>query len=316
MSAIYLYFWHFDGDFSINYTMNKLWKNLGVGAVAIVVVAFFANPTRYMQCFFDGLAVWAHNVLPALFPFSLLGALLTNTQKAPKKCGLFGKLFNAQNCTQLFVLNLLCGYPVGAKLVSQHTTDKRLALKLFSFCSSASPVFLIVTIGANLLRNTTATIVLVASHVLSVVANGLLHRNDKTTKLTFNFNLQQDFSQSLTNTVLSMLSVGSLVALFFMLTSIVEDLLPSTLTRNNFFRFAVGLCEMTNGAIAICQNNDVFVSTVLVCAIVSFGGLCVLLQSYAFLCKCKVSLWEMTKIKATQSAFATLFCFVLALIFL
>ncbi len=296
--------------------MTKLWKPLGVCAVAIVIVAFFANPTRYMQCFFDGLAVWAHNILPALFPFSLLGALLSNMQKTQSKHGVFDKLFNTQNAGKLFVLNLLCGYPVGAKLISQHTADKQLALKLFSFCSSASPVFLIVTIGTNLLQNATATSVLVASHVLAVMANGLLHCNIKTTEHICNFHSKQDFSESLTNTILSMLSVGSLVALFYMLTTIMQDLLPSIVTQNNFFRFAVGLCEMTNGAIAICQNNDVFVSTILVCAIVSFGGLCVILQSYAFLCKCNVTLWKITKIKVIQSAFSTIFCFVLAIIFL
>ena len=77
-----------------------------------VAGVFLHSPEIYMQSFFDGLTVWAHNVLPALFPFAVLSALAVKFFPKPR-FSLCKKLFGV-TADDLYIVSLLCGYPIGA----------------------------------------------------------------------------------------------------------------------------------------------------------------------------------------------------------
>ena len=109
-----------------------------------------------------------------------------------------------------------------------------------------------------------------------------------------------------------MLSVGALIALVYMFTSMVKSLFPSDVSESLVFNFALGLAEMTNGVFAItslCQNLSV--ATTLCSALLAFGGAGVLLQSMSFLSakgvKVAAYLWQ----KVIQAAIATIVSFLL-----
>ena len=270
-----------------------------------------------MQSFFDGITVWAYNVLPALFPFTVLTTLAIKL-KPRSKLSLTKTLFGI-SCDNEFVMSLLCGYPIGAKAVSDSNADTTTATRMCSFCSSAGPIFIIATVGAKLLQNTTATIIIVVSHFLSVILNGLIYRRkDKAINLSevdAHFN-PEDFGNTITNSALSIISVGGLIALFYMLADMIKNILPASLSDNVAVSFVIGLLEMTNGILGVCKLTDVATATVLCSTLLAFGGICVFLQCYAFLGKKKIKAFEVFKMKLTQSAFATILSFVLVKIFL
>ena len=278
--------------------------------VAIIAI-FISAPVKYMQSFFDGVTVWAYNVLPALFPFAVLSTLAFKI--APKSKKSFTKTLFGISCDRVFLMSLLCGYPIGAKAIADSNADQAAATRACSFCSTAGPIFIIATVGAKLLRSVNATIIIISVHIISAVLNGLIYRKKEYAEL-LDANGQltaQDFGNTVTSSVLSVLSVGGLIALFYMLTDMLRSFLPQTVSDSLAFSYGVGLLEMTNGIIAVCKHTDVATATVLASSLLALGGACVFFQCYAFLgCK-KVKAVDVIKMKLTQSALATILSFVL-----
>lgn len=270
----------------------------------------------YMQSFLDGVTVWAYNVLPALFPFAVLTTLATKF--FPKgKFSVCKPLFGVR-ADDIFLISLLCGYPMGAKAVSESAYDCETSTQLCSFCSTAGPIFIVATVGVKLLGNTIAALILIVSHVLSAILNGILHRKSRLDAVaaTQNEFHSADIGNAVTSAMLSTLSVGGLIALFYMLTDIVKSFLPSAVAQSVATGFVLGLFEMTNGIISVCSVCDVLTATVLCSFLLAFGGICVFAQSLAFLSQKNVNFWKFFKMKLTQGSIATLVSCCLGLLFL
>ena len=128
-------------------------KTLRITAIAaflIVLGIFISAPSKYMQSFFDGITVWAYNVLPAIFPFTVLTTLALKVR--PKAKISFSKKLFCIDCDSVFIASLLCGYPIGAKIIGDSDASTITATKACAFCSSAGPIFMIGTVGAKLLQ--------------------------------------------------------------------------------------------------------------------------------------------------------------------
>jgi hypothetical protein len=125
-----------------------------------------------------------------------------------------------------------------------------------------------------------------------------------------------NFTNALTNSIFAVLSVGGLIALFFMLTEMFQAILPTNVASHPTIFFFVGLLEMTSGILKICATCDIFCATVCTSALLSFGGLCVALQCFAFVAQKGVKFSNLLKMKCTQCAFATIVAFVLSKLFL
>lgn len=82
-----------------------------------------------------GLSLWYRIILPSLLPFLILCRLMQYYQK-----NLTGRP------VQIAFLGLLCGYPMGAKLLADLCRNQRFSVRkaawLLSFCNQASPMFL------------------------------------------------------------------------------------------------------------------------------------------------------------------------------
>ncbi len=283
---------------------------------AAVVCVFVSAPTKYMQSFFDGLTVWAINVLPALFPFAVLSALALKI--APhKKISLSKSLFGV-DCDNAWTMSLLCGYPIGARAIADSNADAYTATKACAFCSTAGPIFMLATVGTTLLKNNVATVILLISHLLSSLFNGLLYRSQKPMTLSEQSKelCAADLGNTITDSALAVISVGGLIALFYMLTDMLKSFLPADIADSLPLAFAIGVLEMTNGVFAVCRVADVATATVLCSGLLALGGVCVFCQCYAFLGKKGVKVRDILKMKLTQSAIATLVSFCLVNIFL
>lgn len=269
-----------------------------------------------MQSFFDGLTVWAYNVLPALFPFTVLTSL-TLKFKSKSKLTITKKLFGI-SCDNVWLMSLLCGYPIGAKAIADSNADRDSATRACSFCSTAGPIFIIATVGNKWLQNSGATVILVVTHIFSSLLNGLIYRSKNATELLDKANdlKAEDFGNIITNSTLSILSVGGLIALFYMLADMLKNFLPTTVSDSLVVAYAVGILEMTNGTFGVCKLANTATATVLCSSLLALGGICVFFQCYAYLGQKKVKAKDIVKMKLTQSAFATLLSFCLVKIFL
>lgn len=276
---------------------------------AAIFIIFVCDATSYMTIFVNGISVWANNVLPAVFPFAVLFTLVASKLQSGKR-SLTAKLFNCDSDI-VYLCSLTCGYPIGAKLIAESSADSTAATKASSFCSSPTPIFLIATIGAKMLNSAKATIVLLVANVLATVANGLTYRSTDAKRVNF-CEKQTPFGEIVASCMAASLTVGGLIALFFMLSAMIKSFLPTSVADSAVVGFLFGLLEMTNGVISVCATCDVKVATVLCCALTSFGGLCILAQSFAFLSAKKVKLRSLIVQKVTQCAYCTIFGLVLS----
>lgn len=291
----------------------KFVKIVATGVFAVVFATFLADPQKYMQSFLNGATVWALNVLPSLFPFAVLSPLalkfLPQTKRSVTKF-LFGI-----SADDAFLTSLLCGYPLGAKQLADCGFDKSTTTAACSFCSSASPIFVVATVGAKLLKSNVAAVVLLVSHVVGVVLNGLLHRKsngNSHTPLPRKF-AASDVGNAVGSAVSSVLSVGGLIALFYMLTDMLKSFLPQNVANSATTSFLIGLVEMTNGIVGVCAMRNTLTAAVLSCFLLSFGGACVILQSLAFLSD-KIYVGKFLIMKLTQASISALVCFALCLL--
>ena len=103
----------------------------------------------------NGLKLWANNVVPSLLPFFIATNLLSHTnviKYVSKACNKFMRpIFNVPGeCAYAFILGLISGYPVGAKIVTDLkdnnlcTTEE--AERMLCFTNNSGPLFIVGTV--------------------------------------------------------------------------------------------------------------------------------------------------------------------------
>lgn len=102
----------------------------------------------------QGLALCYRTVLPALFPAMVLCGMLSEvTEQLP-----------FAPARTLWCTSLLCGYPLGLQAVARSYArgilEEKQALRLSACCSNASPVFLILYAGSEVLGSTASGVAL------------------------------------------------------------------------------------------------------------------------------------------------------------
>lgn len=130
----------------------------------------------------NGLILWATAVIPSLFPFFVATEMLSYTNVvsflgkwlSPIMRPLFGVPGEGAFA---FIMGLISGYPVGAKIVSnfmeQEICTKEEAERMLAFTNNSGPLFIIGTVGITLFGNSTIGILLFVTHILACISVGI-----------------------------------------------------------------------------------------------------------------------------------------------
>ena len=106
------------------------------------------HPAEALPAARDGLTLWLNVMIPALLPFLILTGILLKTGNIRKLLNpaapLTKKLLGLSPAgTYVFLLGLLCGYPMGAKLAHDLYINQQISRRegeyLLSFSCNASP---------------------------------------------------------------------------------------------------------------------------------------------------------------------------------
>ena len=314
-------------------------KKLSQAAITLfllfILLLFSCFPKRYMQICADGIALWATCVLPSSLPFLFLTALLTQTGSVsrlskilnPITAVLFGISGVGGYC---LLMSFLCGYPVGAKTVSDLKENGIIspseATKMSALCSSSGPLFILGSVGMGIFNNAKVGTILLSSHLLAVLLSGLIFRFYKTDRSSARLPDLRRFDnvlyECMLSSVLTALCVGGFVAIFYTLSYILNDwglLLPlrNALTLLGMDEkiaegLARGLVEMTGGCNALAFAAAP--ANIAGCAfLITFGGVSILFQQICFLKKAEVKLQFFLPVKVLQSFLAALIAFLLSI---
>lgn len=301
-----------------NFVSNKLnIKNFLIAfLVCVIISCLVINPSKYIFVCLNGILIFSKNILPALFPFIFFTKLLTSTgyvEYVSKYLSKFTKIM--YNCpaisSYVFLMSILSGYPLGAKITAdlyqQGIITREEAHRICSFTSNSGPMFIVGTVGVGMLCNAHAGYIILISHIISALINGLIYRkyapkfmdikpilNNPTTSIDFKL------SQCMENSIISVLLIGGYIAIFFIITEVLASL-------NIFYPiikfleiFGVdseistgiinGIFEITNGCKTLSAiNANINIKTILCSFVIGFGGLAVAFQGLNFLESFKIS---------------------------
>ena len=310
-----------------------------------LIIALMLKPQTYMKSILNGLDIWLTCVVPALFPFFFLTKLLTKLGFVEKFSKIFTpltqKLFKCPGISgYVFFMSIISGYPVGSKLIGELYENGKIsktdAIKMNSFCSTSGPLFVIGTIGVGMLLSQTAGIIILISHILGAILNGLLFRNYKKNDIDFKNNTAKTnlvksddiLKSTMEDSIISIFMVGGYIVIFYMIIDALFNFHVLSSFSNIFFNFLnifnlpksffdgifSGIIEVTRGAYNLSSCNiSKNILCVAICGLVSFGGLSIHLQSLTFLSKCKIKMSVYFLQKITHSIFSMLFCLLFVL---
>lgn len=161
----------------------KLHEFLLPGAALFCLLALLLLPEEGAQAARDALALCAQTVVPSLFPFFVLSALLTSGSASALFASLLSPLmrplFSLSGAgASALALGLCGGYPVGARtaaaLVENGSLSQEEGERLLAFCNNAGPGFLLGVCGAGVFSSARAGAALYLIHAAAAIFSGVL----------------------------------------------------------------------------------------------------------------------------------------------
>ena len=192
-----------------------------------------AYPQESMEAARDGLSLCANVIVPSLFPFFALAALVVElglSRYLGKLLeGVMAPLFRVNGaCASALALGFVGGYPVGARtaiaLYEKGQCSKTEAERLLAFCNNSGPAFIFGVVGAGVFASGKIGLLLYLIHLLASLCVGVLFRfykpsqgpgRGRTARVQFEaVSFPAAFARSVTGSLTSCLNICAFVLLF------------------------------------------------------------------------------------------------------
>ncbi len=245
------------------------------------IILMLLDPNTCKQGAANGLLLCGRVIIPSLFPFTVCTLLLMRSEII----GLLKFLdsfsakhlhINSREFT-VFLLSMIGGYPVGAKLIEElavsNSTDRKQAGILLCCCVNAGPAFTVLAVGSGVFSSHTVGYCLLASHLLSsILLIFLLRRFLKPVpataqKITEPFS--ERFVSSAADASSAMISICAYVILFSCINSYLQQI-----------AFLKPLSFLTEVTSAVFQTRNIYLTAFLL----GFGGFSIWFQIFS-VCK-------------------------------
>lgn len=300
-------------------------------ALIIFGAAIIIFPERYVNCCFQGFAMWAECVLPSLFPFMVITLIFVKTGIAEKASlplrKVTGRLRLPPAAAPCFILSICSGYPAGSRVVCEFydsgALSKNDCTKLSYLCSTSGPLFIIGSVGFKMFGDKLAGVKILLAHVLAVtVVSIVISLFSKPTSSAAQRRVPVDGNalyNAFYGAVISVAVAGGFIAFFYVVAQFFTDfslLYPLQAFLNLFLDSGVsaavcsGLVEATTGCRAIAAVSGEKLNIALAGFLITFGGFSILLQQLGYLVKAGVKPLKFIAVKLIQAAI----CFCLLLI--
>lgn len=263
------------------FLVKKLKNGALLWGIILFAILIISNPRICISGALKGILLCGRVIIPSLFPFTMcvlfimksgiLESLKILTPVTKRIFGLSGEHFS------IFLLSLIGGYPVGARLIKEALDNGNLTAKeggrMLNFSINAGPAFIIGAVGSGIINNKKIGLVLYFSHILSSIAlcwvSGFF--KTKTTisknKSIRSISILDNFVVSTAEAASAILNICSFVILFSAINGYIETLSKGYPPLKNLMLFT----EITN---AVLYTDNIFVISFLL----GFAGFCVWCQ--------------------------------------
>ena len=287
---------------------------LGLGLLCATLALMFW-PQEAMEAAREGLRLCYNVILPSLFPFFVLSALVVDLGLAGyigrALEGLMRPLFNVPGaCASAFALGFVGGYPVGARtalsLYQKGMCTRTEAERLLAFCNNSGPAFILGVVGAGVFASSKVGLLLYLAHAAASVCVGLLFRfykregkrRERRASPTFEAErITVAFTGAIKNSFLSTLNICAFVVFFTVVIKLLflSGLLPglagvlgALLSPLGFStrwaeRLLTGLIELTSGVWTLTGAGTMSGKLSMAAFLLGWAGLSVHCQVLSFI---------------------------------
>lgn len=263
---------------------NRLSKLFSVIFIAFLILLIILFPDISNAGVSSGLLISSNVIIPSLFPFMVCvlmiiksGFYIKNRVVDNILYFVFGHNFHM---FFVFILSMLGGYPVGARLINelykQKAIDKRTADIMLMYCVNAGPAFIISVVGKGVFASHKIGVVLLLSHITaSVIMAVIFSRKLKKINCVYTpqpkvKNFSESFVESVADASASILQICSFVILF----SAINSYLDCFFGNMAIIKYVSYFTEVTSAVTK--TQNIVFISFLL-----GFSGLSIWCQIFA-----------------------------------
>ena len=287
---------------------------LGLGLLCATLALMFW-PQEAMEAAREGLRLCYNVILPSLFPFFVLSALVVDLGLAGyigrALDGIMRPLFNVPGaCASAFALGFVGGYPVGARtalsLYQKGMCTKIEAERLLAFCNNCGPAFILGVVGAGVFASSKVGLLLYLAHAAASVCVGFLFRfykregkrRERRASPTFEAErITVAFTGAIKNSFLSTLNICAFVVFFTVVIKLLflSGLLPglagvlgALLSPLGFStqwaeRLLTGLIELTSGVWTLIGDGSTSGKLSMAAFLLGWAGLSVHCQVLSFI---------------------------------
>lgn len=230
-----------------------------------------------------GLELCLCSLIPALFPYFIVTNLLTGSLFGTR-LPLFDplrKLFRIPaGCESILIPGFLGGYPSGAQCIGQayqqNSLSSETAQRLLLFCSNAGPSFLFGVLGPIFPEKQTVWMIWGIQVTGCIVCARLFPQTEESFAITGSSRIS--LGNAVSSALRVMASVCGWVILFRICIAFLDRwflwILPQAVRV-----VITGLLELSNGCCSLAQITDPRLRIVICSGMLSFGGLCVVMQT-------------------------------------
>lgn len=259
--------------------MKKFLYFLVVLFICSLAVLIIKEPQICANATANGLLLCARVIIPSLYPFTfcvlfiLNSGALSSIKFADRFCkkvfGMPSQLF----C--IFILSLIGGYPLGAKLINNTVKDPYTARTMLNFCVNAGPAFIITSVGVWIFGSQKIGILLFVTHIIPSFLMAFMNRKQlrlATGDTKKALDSVDNFIASATAAAEALINICGYVLLF--------SIICAYINKYSFLKPLNMLLEVTNG---INSTRNILTISFLL----GFGGICIWCQVFSVAKKAK-----------------------------
>lgn len=272
---------------------RKIWTGFFAAAGLILLIL---DPKTALAGTREGIELCLYTVIPSLFPFFVFSTLLNNSltgnnlpflRPIGKLCGI------PQGAESIMFLGILGGYPVGAQMLNNAYIKKSIskdnAQRLVGFCNNAGPSFIFGMAG-SLFDRSVIPLAIWLIQILSAIIVGMVIPKGQSTYAPVVSTPKITLAAALERSIKTMGNICGWVVLFRALCVfcvrwflwVFPDFLQVA---------AIGILELSNGCFALKTITLGGTRFLLSCGMLSFGGLCVAMQTVSVTKDCGIGMY-------------------------
>ena len=268
-----------------------------------------------MSCIYNSLYIWVLNVLPSIFIFYNISYYLLKSPLFSKISNILKLVisFDSVKSYTILLINIFLGNPGTCKLISDSYANNEISEYDYNLlnkvCIFMNPLFVlnIFSIKYYFLYIFSALVYIKFS---SVFKNDVSYNHTYKENNKYNYSFS-DFTKSINDVIYILLNVACLITFF----NIIKNTMIFTFSflKLDYFniKYILSFLEVASGLNDIRCFSNIYLDILLI----SFQGICILMQSYFVLNKKNISFIRYIFSKLLTSIFITIIFLILTILF-